>query len=107
MSFNIIGTVVCLSLFYGLDALIHFSFIEKAITPVEIAFVHSVFNIVTTIILLPFSNLLVRLAKKIIPDGRESKIKDETVWLDERLISSPPLAVSQCRQKANDMALLS
>ena len=107
MSFNIIGTIVCLSLFYGLDALIHFSFMEKAITPVEIAFVHSVFNIVTTIILLPFSNLLVRLAKKIIPDGKESKIKDETVWLDERLISSPPLAVSQCRQKANDMALIS
>lgn len=107
MSFNIIGTIVCLSLFYGLDALIHFSFMEKAITTVEIAFVHSVFNIVTTIILLPFSNLLVRLAKKIIPDGKESKIKDETVWLDERLISSPPLAVSQCRQKANDMALIS
>lgn len=107
MSFNIIGTIVCLSLFYGLDALIHFSFIEKAITPVEIAFVHSVFNIVTTIILLPFSNLLVKLAKRVIPDGKESKLKDETVWLDERLISSPPLAVSQCRQKANDMALIS
>lgn len=107
MSFNIIGTVICLSLFYGLDALIHFSFIDKAITPVEIAFVHSVFNIVTTVILLPFNNLLVKLARKIIPDGKDTNSKDKTVWLDERLISSPPLATSQCRQKAKGMAKIS
>lgn len=100
MSFNIIGTVICLSLFYGLDALIHFSFIDKMINPVEIAFVHSVFNIVTTMVLLPFSDKLVLLAQKIIPD---SKKEDKTTYLDERLISSPPLATSQCRQKANGM----
>ncbi len=104
MSFNIIGTVVCLSAFYGLDALFHFSFIDRAINPVEIAFVHSIFNIVTTIVLLPFSNFLVKLANKIIPDNEKV---DKTVWLDERLISSPPLATSQCRQKANGMGKIS
>lgn len=107
MAFNIIGTVVCLSLFYGLDALIHFSFVDKMINPVEIAFVHSVFNIVTTAILLPFSNLLVKLANKIIPDGKDKQADDKTVWLDERLLSSPPLATSQCRQKAKGMAKIS
>lgn len=107
MAFNIIGTVVCLSVFYGLDALIHFSFIDNTINPVEIAFVHSVFNIVTTAILLPFSNLLVKLANKIIPDGKGKKAADKTVWLDERLLSSPPLATSQCRQKAKGMAKIS
>lgn len=101
MSFNIIGTIMCLTLFYLLDYLIGFSFIDNAIHPVEIAFVHSIFNIVTTIILLPFSNQLVRLAKKIIAD---SESQDEVVWLDERLISSPPLAVSQCKEKAYEMA---
>ncbi|MBR1731550.1 MAG: Na/Pi cotransporter family protein, partial [Ruminococcus sp.] len=65
------------------------------------------FNIVTTVILLPFSNLLVKLAKKIIPDGKDKKGEDKSVWLDERLLSSPPLAASQCRQKAKGMAKIS
>ena len=107
MAFNIIGTVVCLSVFYGLDALIHFSFLDKMINPVEIAFVHSVFNIVTTVILLPFSNQLVKLANRIIPDSKGKQKEDKTVWLDERLLSSSPLATSQCRQKAKGMAKIS
>ena len=107
MSFNIIGTVICLLVFYGLDALVHFTFLEKAINPVEIAFVHSVFNILTTIILLPFSKLLVKLAYKIIPEAKGNKNEDKTVWLDERLLASPPLATSQCRQKAKGMAKIS
>ena len=107
MSFNIIGTVICLLVFYGLDALVHFAFLDKAINPVEIAFVHSVFNILTTIILLPFSKLLVKLAYKIIPEAKGTKNEDKTVWLDERLLASPPLATSQCRQKAKGMAKIS
>lgn len=101
MSFNIIGTVVCLTVFYGLDAFIHFSFVDKPIGVVEIAAVHSIFNIVTTLILLPFSNQLVKLAKKLIPDSKEAEV---SVLLDKRLIATPPLAVSQCREKTVDMA---
>lgn len=101
MSFNIIGTVVCLAVFYGLDALIHFSFVEKPIGAVEIAAVHSIFNIVTTLILLPFSSQLVKLAKKLIPDSKEAEV---SVLLDKRLIATPPLAVSQCREKTINMA---
>ncbi len=101
MSFNIIGTVVCLAVFYGLDAVIHFSFVDKSIGAVEIAAVHSIFNIVTTLILLPFSSQLVKLAKKLIPDSKEAEV---SVMLDKRLIATPPLAVSQCREKTVEMA---
>ena len=101
MSFNIIGTVICLTVFYGLDALIHFSFVDKPIGAVEIAAVHSIFNIVTTLILLPFSGQLVKLAKKLIHDSKEA---EEAVLLDKRLIATPPLAVSQCREKTVEMA---
>ena len=101
MSFNIIGTVVCLAVFYGLDAVIHFSFMDKSIGAVEIAAVHSIFNIVTTLILLPFSGQLVKLAKKLIPDSKEAEV---SVMLDKRLIATPPLAVSQCREKTVEMA---
>ena len=101
MLFNIIGTVICLTIFYGLDALIHFTFVDKPIGVVEIAAVHSIFNIATTLILLPFSALLVKLAKKLIPDSKETEV---SVLLDKRLIATPPLAVSQCREKTTDMA---
>ena len=101
MSFNIIGTVVCLAGFYGLDALINFSFVDKPIGVVEIAAVHSIFNIVTTLILLPFSGQLVKLAKKLIHDSKEA---EASVLLDKRLIATPPLAVSQCREKTVEMA---
>ncbi|EGC02521.1 Na/Pi cotransporter family protein [Ruminococcus albus] len=101
MLFNIIGTVVCLAAFYGLNAVVHFSFVDKSIGAVEIAAVHSIFNIVTTLILLPFSSQLVKLAKKLIPDSKEA---EESVLLDKRLIATPPLAVSQCREKTVEMA---
>ena len=101
MLFNIIGTVICLTIFYGLDALIHFTFVDKPIGVIEIAAVHSIFNIATTLILLPFSALLVKLAKKLVPDSKETEV---SVLLDKRLIATPPLAVSQCREKTTDMA---
>lgn len=103
MSFNIIGTVVCLTVFYGLDAFIHFSFVDKPIGAVEIAAVHSIFNILTTLILLPFSEQLVSLAKRIVPDRGAVQ---ENVLLDKRLISTPPLAVSQCKERTEEMGYI-
>lgn len=103
MSFNIIGTIVCLTLFYGINAFAHFSFVDQPIGAVQIAAVHSIFNIVTTVILLPFSSQLVNLAKKIIPDAKE---KEAVVLLDKRLLATPPLAVSQCRERTKEMSVI-
>ena len=102
MLFNFIGTIVCLTIFYGLNAVIHFSFVDKSIGAVEIAAVHSIFNIVTTLILLPFTDHLVKLANRIIPKANEN---EKSVLLDNRLISTPPLAVSQCRERTIEMAV--
>ena len=101
MSFNIIGTMACLTVFYGLDSLLHFTFVDKSIGAVEIAAVHSIFNIVTTLLLWPFTNQLVKLAKKIVPDSEE---KEKSVLIDKRLAATPPLAVSQCKDRTNEMA---
>lgn len=101
ITFNLIGTIVCLTLFYLADFIFNFAFTDKPITPVAIAVVHSIFNISTTIILLPFSNFLVKFAEKVIP---VSDAKEENVLLDSRLLSSPPLAVSQCMERAIEMS---
>ncbi len=104
MSFNIIGTIACLTIFYMVNSVVHFSFIDQPIGAVQVAAVHSIFNIVTTLLLLPFSDQLVMLAKKIVPD---SKDKEALVLLDKRLIATPPLAVSQCRERTKEMAISS
>lgn len=97
ISFNLIGTIVCLILYYGLNAIFHFPLTNMTITPLAIAGVHSIFNIFTTLLLLPFPKQLVRLANLIVPD--KAGDKEKTVFLDERIMNSPILAVEQCREQ--------
>lgn len=104
ISFNFIGTVICLIVFYGLNFFLHFSIVNQPINPVAIAGVHSIFNIVTTLMLLPFSRQLVKLAKILVPDKKGTK--ETTVFLDERIMNAPMLAVEQCREKTVVMAEL-
>lgn len=97
--FNVLGTVICLSGFYLLNAFIHFDFIDSPINALGIAIVHSLFNLLTTLILLPFSKQLEKLAKITI---REQSTKEEL--LDERLLLSPGLAIAECRNLSIHMA---
>ncbi len=99
ISFNVLGTVICLSAFYALNALFHFAFVDQPINTLGIAMVHSLFNVCTTIILLPFSKQLEKLAKVTI---REKNTKEEL--LDERLLLSPSFAIVECRNVAVKMA---
>ena len=99
--FNLIGTAVCLVLFYVGHALFQFPWIETAIGPLGIAISHTIFNVLTTIFLLPFSNKIVLVARKIIrAEGHESS------FLDERLFRTPPVAIQECRNKTDEMAKL-
>ena len=99
--FNLIGTVVCLALYYPLDLIFQFTFTEEVASPVGIAFCHSVFNIVTTVLLLPFSKYLVKLATLTVRDKNE---KDKYSFLDERLLNTPSFALSECDNLTVEMA---
>lgn len=99
--FNILGTTVCLVLFYIGHALFKFSWIDSAISPVGIALSHTIFNVLTTMFLLPFSDKLVLIARKVIrTEGQEAS------FLDERLFRTPSVAIQECRNKADEMAHL-
>ena len=102
VSFNLIGTVFFLALFYGLDALVHFSFTDMPIGAFEIAVVHSIFNVATTILLLPFSKQLVKIANLVVRDkkGRE---EPPAKRLDERLLATPSVAVGESNAMTVDM----
>ena len=106
--FNIIGTVVFLSVFYILNAAVQFPFMDAMATPAAIAVTHSVFNVTATLLLLPFSNLLVKLACMTIRDFSEdvdaAKEDQEFLILESRFLEKPAFAVEQGRTAARRMA---
>lgn len=101
--FNVIGTVFFLTGFYGLNALIHFAFFDQVANTFGIAIVHTVFNVVTTAILLPFNKLLERLAVLTVPDDKTGEEEQHSL-LDERLLSTPSVAVGRAMLTGGDMA---
>ena len=101
LSFNIIGTAVMLVLFCAVRAMLHPAFLTLPATAATIAVAHSLFNIVCTAILMPASGLLEKLSIAIVPD---KAAQDHAPMLDERLMTTPAIAVERCRIVALDMA---
>lgn len=101
ISFNLIGTLVFLVLLFGADLFLHFAFMDWVIDPVGIAMVHSIFNIATTIMLLPFSKQLVRIANIVIPDAAGEQ---KFTFVDSRLLATPSVAIAECNNKTIEMA---
>ena len=101
--FNVIGTILFLCGFYGLNALIGFAFFNETANTFGIAIVHTIFNVVTTAILLPFNRLLEKLAILTVPDSPSDK-KQENTLLDERLLTTPSVAVGRAMLTGSDMA---
>ncbi len=107
--FNLIGSTLVMVVFYGLKMFINFGFEGQAINAVGIAVIHSLFNIVTTLILLPFSKKLVRLAELTIRDKKDEKDDGamDVQILDERLFTTPTVAIERAREVTCDLAGLS
>ena len=103
--FNIIGTAVFMIVFYTINAFMPFEFLNAPADAAGIATVHSLFNIGATLLLLPFGNLLVKLATWAIKDSKEDKEKENIFKvLDERFLDTPGIALEQCKKLTDDMA---
>lgn len=109
--FNIIGSIVFLTLYYILNGIIHFGFADQVVDEAGIALVHSCFNVFSTLILLPFTRGLEKLAYLTLPETeeeREAQVReDDFPLLDSRFLATPGFAVEQCRTMACKMAELS
>lgn len=101
--FNIIGVVFAVALFYGGNAIFQFDFLQNTVTPSQIAIIHSVFNIFSTLVMLPFTKQLEKLAYMTIKDGKKGK-EDAPVLLDERFLLTPSYAVEKSREVTVQMA---
>lgn len=102
--FNIIGTILFLILFYALNSAIHFAFVTEPIDEFKIAVVHTIFNVMTTAVLLPFSAWLEKLATITIPDKKHEE--QQTVVLDERFLITPSYAIERSMTLTTDMAYI-
>lgn len=103
LSFNIIGTVVWLAVFAAVSAIASPAILGESATSAGIAVCHSVFNILCTILLMPMSSLLEKLANKIVPDGK-STVADNQSMLDDRLLTTPAIALERSRVLTTQMA---
>lgn len=99
--FNLVGTGFYLSLFAILNRVFSFAFVNQAANPFTIAIIHTIFNLACTALLLPFSELLEKLAYRTIPDDNE---KEKVLLLDARLFSTPSIALNRSREIAKEMA---
>ena len=106
--FNLIGTVIFMTVFYALHSLIGFSFMGEAASPAGIAVLHSAFNVAATVILLPFSRLLEKLAcltiRDTVQDSQAAEEDKDFKILETRFLEKPAFAVEQSRNAVRKMA---
>ena len=101
LMFNIIGTVIGLILFTVVDALFSPAILGESATYLGISICHTAFNILCTAILLPSGSLLEKLVCKLVPDAKEPEATSE---LDERLFTTPSIALERSRVLTGEMA---
>ena len=99
-SVNVFGSLLCMIIMYVLRGF-GVSILNAEIAMVGVAVIHTLFNTLNTVILLPIKKLLIKFCEIVVPDKEE---KTHTVFLDERIFNNIPLAVSECKRLTNEMA---
>lgn len=100
VAFNLIGTAVCLVLYLVGNRIFRFAFVDMPIDAVGIAVVHTLFNVFTVGLLLPFTKQLEKLANRVLPDAKT----EDLPLLDARLMATPSVAIAECDALAVKMA---
>ncbi len=104
---KVIGVVAVAGSFYALDAIFGFGFMQNKAGAMDIAVVHTLFNILSTVILLPFCSLIEKLALKTVRERKQDKEQDAFATLDERFLDIPAFAVEKCKDLVCEMAKIS
>ncbi|MBQ6467033.1 MAG: Na/Pi cotransporter family protein [Clostridia bacterium] len=103
LTFNVFGTVIWTAVFWLVKIFVQPVFLTESISIYSVALCHTVFNVLTMLLVLPITGLLQKFVEKIVPDKKGG---DNEIELDERLLVTPALAVEQCRILTVDMASL-
>lgn len=102
---DLFGMLIWSIVFYSVNAVVHFTFLNSVMSPVIIATINTVFRVATVCVLFPFIPKLEKLAKTLIKDTEEDLEDDANFdMLEERLLRYPALAIGQSKRVMNDMA---
>ena len=104
---KMIGVTIVVGIFYGVNAFVGFDFMSKNVGALDIAFIHTLFNIISTVILIPFCSLFEKLAIKTIRSKKEEQKADMFAVLDDRFLDMPGFAVEKSKELVDDMLCLS
>ena len=99
--FNLTGSLIFMVLFYGIGLVRPWQFLNDPCNEMNIALIHTAFNVAATAMLLPLNRLLVKLATLSVPDDAQ---QDKTELLDERLLGTPAVAIQRAHEIAVRMA---
>lgn len=102
--FNIIGTVIIMIILLLLGSVINLNFSGTRANMVDIAFIHTIFNMFTSIVLIPFSSKLEKLAVLTIKGEDDQEAEEKIAFIDERLLDAPSFAITECRSLTEKMA---
>lgn len=102
--FNIMGAVIFIVIIYGAYYTVGIGFWNNVVNRGDIANVHFLFNFLTSVILLPFSQQLDNLTGKVLGDDDASKTDKELATLDDMLLNTPTIALEQCKNVISAMA---
>lgn len=103
-NFNFFGSVILLVLFYSANFIFKFKFLDNSTTAFEIAVIHTLCNVVSTVIFLPASSLLEKVSCKMVKDNREDEEENDRIILDERFFINPTVAIERAKEKTVHMA---
>ena len=104
---DVLGVIIWSVVFYGINAVHPFSFLDVTLTTVTIALMNTLFRLATVVVLTPFMNLLEKLVCWLIPDDSDTQEAQDMDRLEERFLQHPALSIEQSRLVTNSMALKS
>ena len=102
---DILGAVLCGTIFYALNAVIGFSFMTKTMNMVSVALVNTLYRLATVILLSPCTGILERIVCAIFPEGEEAAAEQADMdRLEVRFLEHPTLALAQTKTVMDSMA---
>ena len=102
---DLFGMIFWSIIFYSINAVVHFTFMDEVMTPFRTALLNSVFRILTILVLAPFISKIEKLVFILIKDTEEDNEEQADFdLLEERFLNYPPLAISQSQLAVNGMA---
>ena len=101
---DVLGVLIWALLFYGANAIIHFTFLDTVMSSVSIALMNTLFRLATVIVLLPCIGLMEHMVDLLFPDDGSAAEEQEMDRLEERFLQHPALSIEQSRLVTNSMA---